>query len=102
MMTWCPSWFVFCIEGFFILIGLLTLIQRSREHTRRRELWLSLRGSFRDFALTPGHCFPGSRPVNPRHRRELETDPKVIDRMLEQLAKKHPDLDSMVALKRER
>lgn len=94
-----PELVVFCIEG-FILIGLLTLIQRSREHTRRRELWLSLRGSFRDLLSRLDIAFldPDGEPTP---SRELEADPKVIDRMLEQLAKKHPDLDSMVALKRE-
>lgn len=94
-----PELVVFCIEG-FILIGLLTLIQRSREHARRRELWLSLRGSFRDLLSRLDIAFlePNAEPTP---SRELETDPRVIDRMLEQLAKKHPDLDSLVALKRE-
>ncbi len=94
-----PELVVFCIEG-FILIGLLTLIQRSREHARRRELWLSLRGSFRDLLSRLDIAFlePNDEPTP---SRELETDPKVIDRMLEQLAKKHPDLDSLIALKRE-
>lgn len=94
-----PELVVFCIEG-FILVGLLTLIQRSREHTRRRELWLSLRGSFRDLLSHLDIAFlePDAEPTP---SKELETDPKVITRLLDQLAAKHPDLDSLVALKRE-
>lgn len=94
-----PELVSFCIEG-FILIGLLTLIQRSREQARRRELWLSLRGSFRDLLSRLDIAFlePNGEP---RPSRELETDPKVIDRLLEQLELKHPDLESLVALKRE-
>ncbi|AKS43087.1 hypothetical protein [Wenzhouxiangella marina] len=94
-----PELISFCIEG-FILIGLLTLIQHSREQARRRELWLSLRGSFRDLLSCLDIAFlePNGEPAA---SRELETDPKVIDRMIEQLAKKHPDLDSLIALRRE-
>ncbi|MEN1727098.1 MAG: hypothetical protein AAGJ52_01535 [Pseudomonadota bacterium] len=94
-----PELVAFCIEG-FILIGLLTLIQRSREQARRRELWLSLRGSFRDLLSRLDIAFlePNGEPTP---SKDLETDPKVIDRMLEQLEHKHPDLDSLVALKRE-
>ena len=41
-----PELIGFTLEGFF-LVGLLSLIQNSRERARRRELWLSLRGSLR-------------------------------------------------------
>lgn len=94
-----PELVVFCIEG-FILVGLLTLIQRSREHARRKELWLSLRGSFRDLLSHLDIAFldPDAEPTP---SKVLETDPKVIPRLLDQLAAKHPDLDSLVALKRE-
>ncbi len=94
-----PELVSFCIEG-FILIGLLTLIQRSREQARRRELWLSLRGSFRDLLSRLDVAFLEPHG-EPRPSRELETDPRVIDYLLEQLELKHPDLDSLVALKRE-
>jgi hypothetical protein len=94
-----PELVSFCIEG-FILIGLLTLIQRSREQARRRELWLSLRGSFRDLLSRLDIAFLEANG-EPRPSRELETDPRVIDDLLEQLELKHPDLDSLVALKRE-
>jgi len=92
-----PELVVFCIEG-FILIGLLTLIQRSREYARRRDLWLSLRGSFRDLLSCLDIAFlePHGEPAP---SRELETDPKMVDRMLEQLASRHPDLDSLMALR---
>jgi len=94
-----PELVSFCIEG-FILIGLLTLIQRSREHARRKELWLSLRGSFRDLLSRLDIAFlePNGEPTP---SKVLETDPKLIDRFLEQLELKHPDLESLVALKRE-
>jgi len=94
-----PELVVFCIEG-FILIGLLSLIQRSREQARRRELWLSLRGSFRDLLSLLDIAFlePNAEPTP---SRVLETEPRVIDRMLEQLEAKCPNLDSLVALKKE-
>ena len=43
-----PELIGFCLEGFF-LVGLFTYVQQLREHDRRRELWLSLRGSLRVF-----------------------------------------------------
>jgi hypothetical protein len=94
-----PELVVFCIEG-FILLGLLGLIQRSREHLRRHQLWLSLRGSFRDLLSLLDIAFLEPEG-EPSPSRELETDPKVIDRLIEQLGAKHPDLDSLVAIKRE-
>ncbi|WP_376696104.1 hypothetical protein [Wenzhouxiangella sp. EGI_FJ10305] len=94
-----PELVVFCIEAFF-LVGLLGLIQRYLEHRRRQQMWLSLRGSFRDLLSLLDIAFlePNTEPTS---SKELERDPRVIDRMLSELEHKHPDLDSLVALKRE-
>ncbi len=89
----------FCIEG-FILVGLLTLIQHSRETARRRELWLSLRGSFRGLLsnLDIAYLDPDGEPTA---SRDLESDPRVVEHLIGELAVKHPDLDSLIALKKE-
>ncbi len=94
-----PELVVFCIEA-FILVGLLGLIQRYLENRRKRQMLLSLRGSFRDLLSLLDIAFldPNDEPTS---SKELETDPRVIDYMLEQLERKHPDLDSLIALKRE-
>jgi ABC-type multidrug transport system fused ATPase/permease subunit len=94
-----PELVVFCIEA-FILVGLLGLIQRHLENRRRRQMRQSLRGSFRDLLSLIDMAFlePNAEPTS---SRELERDPRVIDRLLLELAAKHPDLDSLVALKRE-
>lgn len=94
-----PELVVFCIEA-FILVGLLGLIQRSLEYRRRRQMWLSLRGSFRDLLSLLDIAFlePNAEPTS---SRELERDPRVIERLLEELKCKHPNIDSLVALKRE-
>ncbi|WP_376690845.1 hypothetical protein [Wenzhouxiangella sp. EGI_FJ10409] len=94
-----PELVVFCIEAFF-LVGLLGLIQRYLEHQRRQQMWLSLRGSFRDLLSLLDIAFlePNAEPTS---SKELERDPQVITRMIEELERKHPDLDSLVALKRE-
>jgi hypothetical protein len=94
-----PELVVFCIEA-FILVGLLGLIQRHLENRRRRQMRESLRGSFRDLLSLMDFAFlePNAEPTS---SRELESDPRVIDRLLAELAAKHPDLDSLVALKRE-
>ncbi|MDT8449081.1 MAG: hypothetical protein RQ847_02805 [Wenzhouxiangellaceae bacterium] len=94
-----PELIGICIEG-FVLVGLLTLVQRSREAARRKELWLSLRGSFRGLLSNLDVAFlePDADPA-PSHR--LEAEPKVVDHMLARLAERHPDLDCLVALKRE-
>ena len=94
-----PELVVFCIEA-FILVGLLGLIQRYLENRRRRQMWLSLRGSFRDLLSLMDIAFlePNAEPTS---SRELETDPRVIDHLLKELSFKHPDLDSLVALKLE-
>jgi len=94
-----PELVVFCIEAFF-LVGLLGLIQRYLENRRRRQMWLSLRGSFRDLLSLLDMAFlePNAEPMG---SKELERDPAVINRLLDELKRKHPDLDSLVALKRE-
>lgn len=94
-----PELVVFCIEAFF-LVGLLGLIQRYLEHRRRQQMWLSLRGSFRDLLSLLDIAFlePNAEPTS---SRQLERDPEVISRLLAELRGKHPDLDSLVALKRE-
>lgn len=94
-----PELVVFCIEG-FILLGLLSLIQRSREHARRKALWLSLRGSFRDLLSLLDIAFLDPEG-EPDPSKELEADPAVIDRLLADLDVRHPDLDSLVAIKKE-
>jgi hypothetical protein len=94
-----PELVVFCIEA-FILVGLLGLIQRHLENRRRQQMRMSLRGSFRDLLSLMDIAFlePHAEPTS---SRQLETDPRVVDRLLLELASKHPDLDSLVALKRE-
>jgi len=94
-----PELIGICIEG-FVLVGLLTLIQRSREAARRKELWLSLRGSFRGLLSNLDVAFLEPE-ADPASSSRLETDPSVIDFMLEELERKHPDLDCLVSLKRE-
>lgn len=94
-----PELVVFCIEAFF-LVGLLGLIQRYLENRRKRQMWLSLRGSFRDLLSLLNIAFlePNAEPMG---SKALEQDPGVIDALLDELSRKHPDLDSLVALKRE-
>lgn len=94
-----PELVVFCIEA-FILVGLLGLIQRYLETRRKRQMLLSLRGSFRDLFSLMDIAFLGPH-AEPTSSRELETDPRIIDYLIEELDRKHPDLDSLIALKRE-
>jgi hypothetical protein len=94
-----PELVVFCIEA-FILVGVLSLIQRSLEQRRRRQLWLSLRGSFRDLLSQLDIAFLEPE-AEPTPSKELETDPQLIETMIEQLAAKHPALDNLLAIKRE-
>lgn len=94
-----PELIGFCLEGFF-LVGLLTLLQKSRERAYRKELWMSLRGALRgilsnlDIALLP----PNAEPTRPQ---VLEQDLKIVARFLRELPANRLDLESMVALKRE-
>ncbi|MCB1552416.1 MAG: hypothetical protein KDJ14_01310 [Xanthomonadales bacterium] len=94
-----PELIGFCMEGFF-LVGLLTLLQKSRERAYRKELWLSLRGALRgvlsnlDIALLP----PNAEPAR---TEELERDLKIVPRFLREVSNSRLDLDSMLALKKE-
>lgn len=92
-----PELIGFCLEGFF-LVGLLSYIQQSREHDRRHELWLSLRGSLREFLSHLDIAFlkPDSEPMS---SSALEQEPKVVDRLMSELKESELDLDSMVSLK---
>lgn len=94
-----PELVILCIEV-FVLVGLLGLIQRYLENRRRKRMWLSLRGSFRDLLSLMDIAFlePNAEPTS---SKRLATDPRVVDQLLEELNRKHPDLDSLVALKRE-
>ncbi|MDT8410371.1 MAG: hypothetical protein RQ741_12270 [Wenzhouxiangellaceae bacterium] len=94
-----PELIGICIEG-FVLVGLLTLIQRSREAARRKELWLSLRGSFRGLLSNLDVAFLDP-DADPASSQDLETNPEIIDYLLDQLASRQPDLDCLISLKRE-
>lgn len=94
-----PELIGFCIEGFF-LVGLLTLIQDSRERARRKELRQSLRGSLRgilsnlDIAFLP----PNTEPT-PTAR--LEQDESIVPRFMRELQLLRIELPDMLALKQE-
>ena len=87
----------FCLEGFF-LVGLFTYIQHLREHERRRELWLSLRGSLRVFLSHLDIAFL-EEDAEPMSSAELEDDPKVVHTLLNKLKAQNMSLDSMTAFK---
>lgn len=94
-----PELIGFCLEG-FVLVGLLTYLQKSRERANRMEQWLSLRGVLRgflsklDIALLP----PNAEPAE---TRALEQSPMIVARYMRELQGNRLDLDSMLALKRE-
>ena len=94
-----PELIGFCVEGFF-LVGLLTLIQNSRERARRQELLQSLRGSLRgilsnlDIAFLPANAEP-----TPTAR--LERDVALIPRYMRELQLVQIELPDMLALKQE-
>lgn len=92
-----PELIGFCLEGFF-WIGMLSYFQKTREHTRRKELWLSLRGSLRSFLSYLDIAFLDNN-AEPLNSNALEQNPDIINKMLEQLEKQSMDLDSMVLLK---
>ncbi|MDX1572261.1 MAG: hypothetical protein R3200_17400 [Xanthomonadales bacterium] len=93
-----PELIGFCLEGFF-LVGLFTFIQQMREHDRRQELWLSLRGSLREFLSHLDIAFL-SADAEPTPSTDLETKPQVVDRLMRAMKETEIDLDSMVSLKK--
>lgn len=94
-----PELIGFCLEGFF-LVGLLTLIQSSRERARRKEIWLSLRGGLRGLLSNLDIAFlsPNSEPTK---TRVLEEDPKIVSRFMQELKFNRLNLRSMTSLKKE-
>lgn len=93
-----PELIGFCLEGFF-WIGLLSYFQQTREHARRKELWLSLRGSLRGFLSYLDIAFLESNQ-EPMTSLVLEQNPKIIQTLLNHLEKQDLDLESMVLLKK--
>jgi hypothetical protein len=93
-----PELIGFCLEGFF-LVGILSFIQQSREHERRHELWLSLRGSLREFLSHLDIAFlnPDAEPMS---SKALEEDPGVVDELMRELKATELDVDSMVSVKK--
>ena len=87
-----PELIGFCFEGFF-LVGLLSLIQNSRERARRRELWLSLRGALRGILSNLDIAFLAPN-AEPTQTRVLEQDLDSVPRFMRELR-------SMTSLKRE-
>jgi len=88
-----PELIGFCLEGFF-LVGLFTYVQQLREHDRRRELWLSLRGSLRVFLSHLDIAFL-EEDAEPMSSSELEDDPIVVKTLLAKLKTQHMSRDSM-------
>ncbi|MEO0424845.1 MAG: hypothetical protein AAF184_21090 [Pseudomonadota bacterium] len=93
-----PELIGFCLEGFF-LVGLLTFVQQLREMDRRRELWLSLRGALRDFLSHLDLAYLDA-DAEPATTRDLETQPKVVLRLMDSMQKMDLDTDTLVELKR--
>ncbi|MEO0971984.1 MAG: hypothetical protein AAFX85_02740 [Pseudomonadota bacterium] len=93
-----PELIGFCLEGFF-LVGLLTFVQQLREIDRRRELWLSLRGSLRDFLSHLDLAYLDA-DAEPASTRDLETQPRVVLRLMNSMKEMELDTDTLVELKR--
>lgn len=92
-----PELIGFCIEGFF-LVGILSFFQQSREHERRRALWLSLRGSLRDILSHLDIAFLAAN-AEPANTRALEAEPQVIRSLLKSMREHELELDAMVLVK---
>lgn len=92
-----PELIGFCLEGFF-LVGLFTFVQQLRENDRRRELWLSLRGSLRVFLSHLDIAFL-EEDAEPMSSSELEDDPVVVSTLLTKLKSRNMSLESMSAFK---
>ncbi|MEM9385202.1 MAG: hypothetical protein AAGA68_09095 [Pseudomonadota bacterium] len=93
-----PELIGFCLEGFF-LVGLLTFVQQLREMDRRRELWLSLRGALRDFLSHLDLAYLDA-DAEPATTRDLETQPRVVLRLMDSMQKMELDTDTLVEVKR--
>lgn len=94
-----PELIGFCIEGFF-LVGLLSLIQNARERARRRELWLSLRGSLRGILSNLDIAFLAPN-AEPTQTRVLEQDMESVSRFMREMQESRLNLRAMTSLKRE-
>ncbi len=93
-----PELIGFCLEGFF-WIGLLSYVQKTKEHDRRKELWLSLRGSLRSFLSYLDIAFLDNN-AEPISSTSLEQNPEIIQSLLDKLKVNDLDLESMVLLKK--
>jgi hypothetical protein len=93
-----PELIGFSLEGFF-LVGLFTFVQQLRDYYRRRELWLNLRSALRDFLshLDLAFLAPDAAPAQ---SESLESQPRVVRRLREQLAASTLDIETLVDLKR--
>jgi len=94
-----PELIGFCLEGFF-LVGLLSLIQNSRERARRKELWLSLRGSLRGILSNLDIAFL-SPNAEPTQTVVLEQNLDIVANFMRELQDNRLSLASMTSLKRE-
>ncbi len=94
-----PELIGFCLEGFF-LVGLLSLIQNSRERARRKELWLSLRGVLRGLLSNLDIAFlsPNTEPTD---TLILEQDLVIVSHFMSELKNERLNLRSMTSLKKE-
>ncbi|WP_444997619.1 hypothetical protein [Aliikangiella sp. IMCC44359] len=94
-----PELIGFCMEGFF-LVGLLSLIQTTRERARKKDLWLSLRGSLRGILSNLDIAFlsPNAEPTD---SLVLEQDVKIVSHFMQELEDNRLNLRSMTSLKRE-
>jgi len=92
-----PELIGFCLEGFF-WIGLLSYFQKTREMQRKKELWLSLRGSLRSFLSYLDIGFLGHH-AEPMPSVALERDPTILQQFIDKLNGQMLELDSMVFLK---
>jgi hypothetical protein len=93
-----PELLGFCLEGFF-LIGLFSYIQKTKEQSRRKELWLSLRGSLRSFLSYLDIAFL-DKNAEPMSSNALEQNPEIIESLIVKLNNNELDLESMVLLKK--
>lgn len=94
-----PELIGFCFEGFF-LVGLLSIIQSSRERARRKELWLSLRGVLRGLLSNLDIAFL-SPNTEPTKTQILEQDLDIVNRFMSELQNNRLNLRSLTSLKSE-